>query len=105
MPDIYGYTGPAATVLKSGAHVAPGTTLAKGDLTEEEVKFFTDQGWLSDLAAEQDFAERQGEATVADLRQRASELDIQGRTKMSAEELRAAVAEAEAAKAAENGES
>lgn len=119
MSELLGYTGPTPTVLRNGRHVAPGTPIDPDELEaasdavqadEEngieaqaavtaERDFYEEQGWLEPLTEPEDLA---GDA----LKQRAAELGIEGRTKMSADELRAKVAEAEntTAPGAEGGE-
>ena len=115
-PDQYAYTGPAATVLRNGRHVAPYTLIAADEFGEaveykpadedegteevlaqvDERQHYEEQGWLVPVEPPEPLS---GEA----LKRRAQELKIEGRSNMSAEELRAAVetAETEAARAAE----
>lgn len=116
MSDRYAYTGPTATVLRSGAHVAPNTPVEEDAFGPEvkavaaneeegveavaylpdEREFYEEQGWL--VKVEPD-GPLKGEA----LKARARELEIEGASAMNADELRAAVesAEHEAATAAE----
>lgn len=90
--------------LASGRVLAPGETVAAADLDLEEGSH--DQG-LIDRGVLIDARAREAETPVLvgeALQDRARELDIPGRTTKTAEELRAAVAEAEAALAAETND-
>lgn len=112
-----GYTGPTPTVLRNGRHVAPGSPIDPDELEPAQPAVAADEATGAEatpaVTAERDFYEEQGwleEIKDADqlageaLKSRAAELGIEGRTTMSADELRAAVAEAEAAHAAAGGE-
>lgn len=97
----------APTDLASGRVLAPGETVEAGDLTlgtlEDSDRPTHDQR-LVDGGTLQDATLHEGAATDSEdrpllagdaLEQRARELGIEGRSAMSADELRAAVAEAE----------
>lgn len=93
----HGYVGPTAAILESGLSVAPGNPVEDEALSDREREFFAGEGWLVPV---------DDEPGAEQLRSRAGELNIDGRSKMNADELRDAVAkaEADAARAAENGE-
>lgn len=115
-PEQYAYTGPSATVLRNGRHVAPYTLIGADEFGEavegvvadedegieavvalpDEREHYEECGWLVPVEPP---APLSGDA----LKRRAQELDVKGRSGMDADELRAAVeqAEHEAAAAAE----
>jgi hypothetical protein len=85
--------------LESGALIAPGDRVRTGDLGEGD-QWLVDEGRLRDVA-ELEPTKEEIEATEASpallkgqaLDERADELDIAGRSNMTADEKRAAIAE------------
>lgn len=88
----YRFIGSHADFLSDGRPVAPGDVV--GDVLPEEEPLH-DQGLLIDADMDPQGASTEPLAGEA-LDQRAKDLDIKGRTTMSADELRQAVADAEA---------
>lgn len=95
----YVHVGPHADVLASGRPVGPGERLTHTDLdlTQDdhrgEDQHLVDEGRLVDV---RDFGGPSNTVLAGDdLQARARELEIEGRSKMSAEELRAAIVTAE----------
>jgi hypothetical protein len=83
----YVHVGSHADVLSSGRPVGPGQRLASSDLADED-QHLLDEGRIVSLDS---FG---GSLSVEEAKAKASELNIEGRSKMSADELRAAVAQA-----------
>jgi hypothetical protein len=88
--------------LESGALIAPGDRVSAGDVGEGD-QWLVDEGRLRDVA---DLEPTQAEIdaykssptvlTGAALSKRAADLNIDGRSEMTAEELRAAISQREA---------
>lgn len=82
-----------AETLANGRTIAPGEPFDRADLDPTDVndKRLLDEGLLIDAVITPD-----ADASAADVRQRARDLNIEGRSSMSPDELREAVALAEA---------
>lgn len=88
-----------AEILASGASIGPGDRVTTADLGDDDA-YLVEEGALVDVAQFEPTAEERkaAEASAGEaLMQRARDLNIDGRSKMSADELRQAVADAEAA--------
>lgn len=93
----YVHVGSHADVLASGSVVAPGERITD-DALDAEDRHLVDEGRLMDVK----FFEGGNHNEVLsgkELQKRAGELEIEGRSNMTAEELRSAVAEREAQEA------
>ncbi len=91
----YVHVGAHAEILSSGRSIAPGERIPEGELSEHD-HHLLDEEYLVDVAS---FTGDHNGETVVDVKKRAAELEIEGRSKMSADDLRAAVAEREKATA------
>lgn len=89
------HVGSHADRLASGALIVPGDRIDHGDLHAED-QHIVDEGRLVDLSS---FDGEGNLLTGEQLRKRAGELEIEGRSAMSADDLRAAIAEREAQEA------
>jgi hypothetical protein len=87
------YVGPVADTLDDGRPIAPGETIEDLDLDLPHNKLLHDEGRLVVLD------QKRERLTGKALSDRAAELDIEGRTDMSADQLRAAIAKKEAEEA------
>lgn len=93
----YVHVGSHADVLASGRPVAPGERLAHEDLSPED-RHIVEEGRLVDVEAFGRGAEN-APLSTEEAKARAAELNIEGRSKMSADQLRTAVAVAETGEA------
>lgn len=94
MPDEYVHVSAHAHILASGRNVGPGDRINPQELTDED-QHLLDEGHLADVDG---FGSNSNEPVTDqgdDLKVRAQALNIPGRSKMSADELRAAIADAE----------
>lgn len=98
-PSQYLFIGDHAEPLASGRTLLPGDTLPAGAVNPEDPhdRYLLDEGRLRPVDNDEPLT---GDA----LKQRAAELEIEGRSQMSADELRDAVAQAERAQATDNRE-
>lgn len=87
----YVHVGAHADILASGRSIGPSDRVPESELTEED-QHLLDEGRLVDVAS---FEPTEAQ-THAQLRARASELEIDGRSKLSDDELREAIAKHEA---------
>jgi hypothetical protein len=97
------HVGDHAESLSSGRSIGPGERVSADELGAEDA-YLVEEGRLVDVADLQPTADEIAEAKSHEgdaLKQRARDLDIQGRSKMNADELRAAVDAREAEIAAE----
>lgn len=87
MPDEFVHVGSHAENLESGALIGPGDRVKPDELGDGDA-------WLIDEGVLRDVDSFGGETVVAGdaLRKRAGDLEIEGRSKMSADELRDAIA-------------
>lgn len=102
MPASYRYTHRQPTSLASGRPLALADVVTDDDLTrDEEGNVVPDDQWLLDdrrlvpVEESETYPDAPEELTGEALEARAKELKIEGRSQMSADELRAAVAEKE----------
>jgi hypothetical protein len=86
------FVGDHVEYLASGQALAPGDYLDSDDLAPED-KWLKDEGRF--IEAEEPSDEERAQAEHEALVSQAKTLDISGRTKMSDDELRAAIAERE----------
>lgn len=93
MSDRLRFVGDHVEYLASGQALTPGDYVDSGDLGPED-KWLRDEGRFLD--APEPSEEERARAAHDQLVAQASALDIRGRTKMSDEELQAAIAEREA---------
>lgn len=95
-PSQYLFVGDHAEPLASGRTLLPGDTVPAGAVDPEDAhdRYLLDEQRLRPLVPEK--------LTGDALKARAAELDIEGRTDMTADELRKAVAAAEQAQAPDN---
>lgn len=91
----YVHVGSHADTLASGRIVGPGERVTHTDLGDED-QHIVDEGRLVDVAS---FGGDENTLSGKRLQARAAELDIEGRSSMSADDLRAAIAEREAEEA------
>lgn len=97
----YVHVGSHADILSSGRSVGPGERVPEKELTSED-QHLLDEGCLVDIGSFDDGPSNsetivaEETETKADLQARARDLEIDGRSKMSADELRAAIADREA---------
>lgn len=93
MSDRLRFVGDHVEYLASGQALTPGDYVDSADLAPED-KWLRDEGRFLDAPepSEEDRARAEHDTLVA----QAKTLDISGRTKMSDDELRAAIAEREA---------
>jgi len=93
----YGYIGDHAEILENDRAIGPGESVTEDEIGPEDAHLFANGKMLDtkdDSVAEMPAAEPE-QLTGEALTERAAELDIEGRSKMSADELRAAIAAAE----------
>jgi len=97
--------------LASGAMIGPGERVARADLDLEGAdRWLVDEGRLRPLSdftpTAEELAEHEAGPVLSGkaLDKRAADLEIEGRSSMSADELRAAIAEREAATIPNGGE-
>jgi hypothetical protein len=95
------HVGAHADILASGRSVGPGERIPQSELTDED-QHLVDEGHIVDVASFGDAPSNapdgigEPEPTKAELQARARELDIDGRSKMSVDELRQVIADREA---------
>lgn len=87
------YVGNVADTLDDGRPIAPGDRLEDIDLDLPHNKLLHDEGRLIVLEAKEE------KLTGPALKERAAELEIEGRADMNADDLRAAIAKKEAEEA------
>lgn len=95
MSREYVHVGAHAEILSSGRSIGPGDRVPEAELTEHD-QHLLDEEHLVDVAS---FGGADNGQPIEDVKKQAAELEIEGRSKMGADKLRAAVAEREMATA------